>query len=231
MPEPYSVVIPAYNAADTIGDALRSIFEQSHPATEIIVVDDGSADATASVVKAFDPGITVICQQNRGCGAATNTGMSRVTTPLLAFLDADDVWLPEKAMVQAEIFESQKEISGLCSRAQTFRGPLSDAVFGNSFDLWGRSTMMIRTESALRTGEMIDPPGGRGDTVDWISRARDFGLRFEMLQQTLALRRIRPESLSFGRDAEKDRGYLFAVKRALDRKRCRPQEREAGPDE
>lgn len=79
---------------------------------------------------------------------------------------------------------------------------------------------MIRTTAARRIGDMIDPPGMRGDMVDWIARGRDLGMEFEILQDILALRRIRPGSLAFGRDADKDRGYLIAVKRALDRRRA-----------
>lgn len=231
MPESYSVVIPAFNAADHITDALRSILGQSIPPSEIIVVDDGSSDATASVVKAFGEPVTLVCQPNRGCGAATNAGIERVRTPLLAFLDADDVWLPEKAKIQASILASQPEISGLCARGQTFKGPLAEAELGEVFDIWGRTTMMVRTENARRIGEMIDPPGGRGDTVDWLSRGRDLGFVFIMQPEILAMRRIRPGSLSFGRDTEKDKGYLFALKRALDRRRSQSSGQEEKLDE
>ncbi|NTW51925.1 MAG: glycosyltransferase family 2 protein [Chlorobiaceae bacterium] len=231
MAESYSVVIPAFNAADHITDALQSILGQSAPPSEIIVVDDGSTDATASIVKAFGKPVTLICQPNRGCGAATNAGIEKVTTPLLAFLDADDVWLPEKAKIQAAILASQPEVSGVCTRSRIFRGSLSGAATGEVFDLWGRTTMMIRTEDARRIGDMIDPPGGRGDTVDWLSRGRDLGFVFIMHPEILAMRRIRPGSLSFGRDTEKDKGYLFALKRALDRKRSQSTGQEEKHDE
>lgn len=219
MAEAYSVVIPAYNAADTIADALSSILTQSISPAEIIVVDDGSTDATASIVKTFGSPVILLSQHNQGCGAATNAGMYRVVSPLIAFLDADDVWLPGKADTQLLRLEKSSEISGLCTRAQTFKGSISEPVLGSAFDLWSRTTMIIRAEAARQIGPMADPPGGRGDTVDWIARGRDLSLRFEMLPDVLALRRIRPGSLSYGRDPEKDRGYLFAVKRALDRKR------------
>lgn len=219
MDKRYSVVIPAYNAADTIEDALRSILEQDCPPVEIIVVDDGSTDATASAVRKFGSPVTLVQQQNQGCGAATNNGMARVASPLMAFLDADDVWLPGKASRQLEMLEADPGISGLFARAQNFKGRLPEPALGSIHDLWSRTTMMIRTEAARRIGDMIDPDGGRGDTVDWIARGRELGLRFEMMPELLAMRRIRPGSLSFGRDREKDLGYLEVVKRALDRKR------------
>lgn len=89
-------------------------------------------------------------------------------------------------------------------------------------DLWGRTSLTIRTDAARAIGPVID--GGRGDMVDWLARGRELGLRIEMAPGVVALRRIRPDSLSYGRDLHKDRGYLLAVKRALDRKRGLPRD-------
>jgi len=219
MTETYCVVIPAYNAADTIEDALQSILRQSIPPAEIIVVDDGSSDETANVVKKFGPPVTLISQQNQGCGAATNAGMERVSTPLLAFLDADDIWLPGKARTQLEYLAQNPAISGLFGRAQIFKGTVEQPVLGSIIDMWSRTTMMIRTSVAREIGPMFDPPGGRGDTIDWLARGQELGFRFELLPEVMAMRRIRPGSLSYGRDTEKDRGYLLTIKRALDRRR------------
>lgn len=219
MDKRYSVVIPAYNAADTIEDALRSIFEQDCPPVEVIVVDDGSSDATAAVVSAFGAPVTLVRQSNRGCGAATNAGMARVSSPLMAFLDADDAWLPGKAALQLERLAAAPGIDGVFGHGQNFKGSLAAPERGAIYGIWGRTTMMIRTEAVRRIGDVIDPVGGRGDLVDWIARGRELGMRFEMLPELLAMRRIRPGSLSYGRDREKDLGYLEVVKRALDRKR------------
>ncbi len=220
MVENYSVVVPAYNAADTIAETLDSILRQSLPPAEIIVVDDGSTDATAQVARARDPSVTLISQMNRGCGDASNTGIARVTTNFIAFLDADDLWLPDKARRQLTAFAATPALSGVFSRARLCRNPSTEPDQGSVLDLWSRTTLMIRTAAARRIGDMIDPPGMRGDMVDWIARGRDLGMEFEMLQDILGLRRIRPGSLAFGRDAGKDRGYLIAVKRALDRRRA-----------
>jgi len=220
MARDYTVVIPAYNAADTLEEALRSILEQSVPPAEIIVVDDGSTDGTVGIVTSFGPPVTLVSQSNQGCGAATNAGISRVATPLLAFLDADDVWLPGKAALQVQSLEANPDLAAVCGRARTFKGSVAEPVLGPPFDFWSRTTMLIWIEAARRIGDMIDPPGGRGDTVDWIARGRDLGLRFTMMPEIVSLRRIREGSLSFGRDPDKDKGYLLAIKRALDRKRA-----------
>jgi len=95
---PIAVVIPAYNSERFIGAALDSVFAQTRPPAQVIVVDDGSADRSASIAQAR--GATVIRQANAGVSAARNSGMRAATQPWLAFLDADDTWLPEKLALQ-----------------------------------------------------------------------------------------------------------------------------------
>lgn len=92
----YSVVIPAYNAAATIGQSVQSILEQTIRPQEIIVVDDGSTDNIAAAIAGMRTEITLIRQDNRGPGAATTAGFRHVGTPFVATLDADDLWLPRK---------------------------------------------------------------------------------------------------------------------------------------
>lgn len=101
-----SVVIPAYNAEATIDDTLRSVRSQTHRHLEIIVVDDGSSDRTASIVnahRAVDSRVTLISQENAGVAAARNTGWQSTRSALIAFVDADDLWAPSKIERQLEV--------------------------------------------------------------------------------------------------------------------------------
>ena len=91
-----SVVIPTYNRAGSVGDAIESVIRQTHPAEEIIVVDDGSTDGTAGVLEHFGQRIVVVSQANGGVSRARNAGIARATGDWLAFLDSDDVWLPHR---------------------------------------------------------------------------------------------------------------------------------------
>jgi hypothetical protein len=92
-----SVLIPAYNQGRYLAMAIRSALEQTYSDIEVLVVDDGSTDETAAVARAFtDPRVSYVYQDNQGLSAARNTGIRRATGEFLTFLDADDLFLPEK---------------------------------------------------------------------------------------------------------------------------------------
>jgi glycosyltransferase involved in cell wall biosynthesis len=99
-----SVVIPTYNRRDLVREAIASATAQSYADFEVIVVDDGSADGTAEVVRQF-AGIRYVCQPNRGVSAARNAGAALARGELLAFLDSDDLWRPRKLECQVALFD------------------------------------------------------------------------------------------------------------------------------
>jgi glycosyltransferase involved in cell wall biosynthesis len=105
-----SVVIPAYNHAAFLGEALESVFGQSVRPREVIAVDDGSTDDTAEVLRMYERRIRVLSQPNRGVAAARNAGAAVASGELLAFLDADDAWLPAKLERQVARFDGEPEI-------------------------------------------------------------------------------------------------------------------------
>jgi len=99
-PTDVCVIIPTYNYGRFIGRAISSVLAQTHPAAEIVVVDDGSTDDTAEVLASFGSAITVIRQRNQGVSAARNAALAQSTAPLVALLDADDAWRPRKLEAQ-----------------------------------------------------------------------------------------------------------------------------------
>ena len=99
-----SVIIPTYNHAAFLPEALESVFAQTCSPLEVIVVDDGSADETAEVLRVYKRRIQVLSQPNRGVAAARNAGAGVASGELLAFLDADDTWLPAKLERQVARF-------------------------------------------------------------------------------------------------------------------------------
>jgi glycosyltransferase involved in cell wall biosynthesis len=111
-----SVVIPAYNAEITLEDTLRSVRGQTHGRLEIIVVDDGSTDNTASIVRthaAADHRVILKSQENSGVAAARNAGWHLAQSDLIAFIDADDLWAPTKIEKQLEAMLQGGEEVGL----------------------------------------------------------------------------------------------------------------------
>lgn len=111
-----SVIIPAFNAAATIAETLRSARAQTHADLEIIVVDDGSTDPTCGLVEeqaALDPRVRLIRQSNSGVAAARNAGAAESNGEFLAPLDADDIWYPRKIERQVEQFAAGGSDLGL----------------------------------------------------------------------------------------------------------------------
>jgi glycosyltransferase involved in cell wall biosynthesis len=106
-----SVVIPAWNRADFLPEALDSVLAQSHAVDEIVVVDDGSTDATAEVAASYaGRGVRCLHQENRGVSAARNRGMQETTGTWIAFLDADDVWEPRKIEWQLQWAQTAPDV-------------------------------------------------------------------------------------------------------------------------
>ena len=101
-----SVVIPCYNAAAFLRATIESILGQTQPVLEVIVVDDGSTDDSANIAESFGPPVRVIRQPNQGESAARNRGIEAAGGEWVAFLDADDLWLPTKVELQAEAIRS-----------------------------------------------------------------------------------------------------------------------------
>ena len=104
-----SVVIPTYNRAGFVREAIASVLQQDHPEVELIVVDDGSLDDTPAVVRGFGAAVRYLWQENRGVSAARNRGAAVSTGDLIAFLDSDDLWMPGKVSAQVGYFEAHPE--------------------------------------------------------------------------------------------------------------------------
>ena len=101
-----SIIIPAYNAAATIGETLRCVTAQSHRNLDIIVVDDGSDDATARIVAEHagaDGRIRLVSKNNGGVASARNLGVAKARSDILAFVDADDLWISRKIERQSRL--------------------------------------------------------------------------------------------------------------------------------
>lgn len=114
-----SVIIPTYNSADYISKAVDSVLNQTHQDFEIIIIDDGSTDNTQQVIESYnDNRIIYIKQKNAGPAEARNNGLKRAKGEYVAFLDADDKWVPDKLQLQIEAFKLNPSVSMVYSKLE-----------------------------------------------------------------------------------------------------------------
>jgi glycosyltransferase involved in cell wall biosynthesis len=114
-----SVVIPSYNRAALVVEAVGTVLSQEVKDIEVLIVDDGSTDATEGVVRAFGPRVHYIRQDNQGPAAARNTGIRIARAPLIAFLDSDDLWMPGKLRRQLYLLDRNPSVNLVFSGTET----------------------------------------------------------------------------------------------------------------
>ncbi|MBL4807074.1 MAG: glycosyltransferase family 2 protein [Rhodobacteraceae bacterium] len=215
----YSVVIPAFNAGNFIGQTIQSVLDQTHPPVKIVVVDDGSSDNLAKALTDYEAQITLIRQANQGPATATALGFQSVKTDYVATTDADDIWHADKIEKQFLTLEKMPDIDIIFSQMDSFGEDIATAKINSEHAGWSRTTMLLHRSAYDRVGPFEDMPGRRGEMVDWIAQARSMNIGIHMLEEVLASRRIHKGSLSWGRNPDQDRGYMEAVLRALKRRK------------
>jgi glycosyltransferase involved in cell wall biosynthesis len=206
-----AVIVPAYQAEATLGRAMESVLAQTFSAWEMVVVDDGSTDATADVAHSYDdPRIRLLQQSNTGQPGARNAGIAAARAPLVAFLDADDAWLPDKLTLQLPTCgpmhvsstdcEVVDTVSGRTARYSTIVEPMPDGVDplawllceGNSIAVL---TVIVPTDAVRALGGFDARFPGVEDFDLWI-RLAQFGCTFSQLAVVAAQYYVQPTSMS-----------------------------------
>ncbi|MDQ6888012.1 MAG: glycosyltransferase family 2 protein [Gemmatimonadota bacterium] len=220
-----SCIIPACNAERFVREAVASVLSQSHRPLEVIVVDDGSTDGTAAAVAEFGDVIRCIPQLNQGPPAARNHGISKARGELIAFLDADDRWHPEKLARQAALFDARPDLDCCLTHVTMFwSDALGDEETRYRHDGradgpgWAGSTMMARRRAFEAVGT-FDPTLRHSATVDWFARAGERGAVVETLPELLAYRRMHRANMSRLERQDSQEEMLNLVGRTLRRKR------------
>jgi glycosyltransferase involved in cell wall biosynthesis len=145
-----SVVIPVYNGERFVAEAIRSVVRQTHRSLEYIVVDDGSTDDTANVARGIEGPVKVTTQDNAGVSAARNRGAADARGDLLAFLDADDVWHPEKLRRQLSLLRGSPHVGLVLCDLQLVDEGLRAQQMRRM-----RVTPMLAEEMVLGTGAIL----------------------------------------------------------------------------
>jgi glycosyltransferase involved in cell wall biosynthesis len=220
-----SVIIPVFNGARYLAETIESVLAQTRPSSEIIIVDDGSNDASGEVARAFGPSVRCHRQSHRGVAAARNQGVRLAAGDFLAFLDADDLWLPDKLTQQVALLTALASLEAVFGHVRQFLSPDISVATRQSVRFiqevmpgYVAGTLLIRRASFLRVGD-FDVRRRAGEFVDWFARAQEKGLRYRMLDEMLLLRRIHDANMGILLRNENRSEYLQTVKAALNRRR------------
>ena len=218
-----SVIIPIYNDALYIQEAIRSVLSQGIEKLEILVIDDGSTDNFEEKINGFnDPRIRLIKQLNSGAAEARNNGIRNAKGEFIAFLDADDIWAPNKLKLQLEVLINRTDINMVYGQVKEF---YDSSILGyddlqkNVMTFVGYSpiALLISKSDFLRVGD-FQSKWKVAEFIDWYDRAKYVGLSEFLLPDVLAFRRIHSGNIDrlHRPDAKQ---YVAVLKEALDRKR------------
>ena len=226
-----SVVITAWNAADTLAETLDSVAAQTRLPNEVIVVDDGSTDQTAEVAKNHKLPLQVVSKSNGGMTSAINAGVDAATGDVIAFLDSDDLWLPNKTELQLAFLDENPSVDIVTGHYEAFECPsIPPERFATMDYAKGRQPgyltgcVMIRKRWLFGAQYRFDEKLKFNGLMDWFIRARDGGAVEKVMPDLVMRRRIRPGTLGSRAAASAskqsfDKDVLEIARRALAMKR------------
>lgn len=214
-----SVIIPVYNGAEFLAEALASVRAQAYTPLEIIVVDDGSTDQTAQVVQTLGDDIRYLYQQNQGPAAARNAGLALAQGELIAFLDADDLWPADKLVHQVACLATDEQVqvvwgnTKICPYQADAGSTPTPAP--NRAPLLG--SLLCRRGVFQQVG-LFEPTLRLGEDIDWLRRLTVAGIVVQPLPYLALLYRTRPGSLTYGRSLQ-ELGWFDIARQALKQRR------------
>jgi glycosyltransferase involved in cell wall biosynthesis len=224
IPGLVSVVIPVYNREGFLAEALESVLGQEGIQSEIIVVDDGSTDGTSAVASRYAGRIVYLRQENAGPPAARNRGIRAAQGEFLSFLDSDDLWPPRRTRQLQECLAAHPEAGGAMghlqyisvddSRSDRFAEACRAAAPILNYNL---SASLFRAR-IFQTVGLFDEAMRYSDDWDWFVRAREQGVKIEIIPEISLINRRHAENLSNQRETG-NHFTLMMLKKALDRRR------------
>ncbi|MDR9365457.1 MAG: glycosyltransferase family A protein [Balneolaceae bacterium] len=209
-----SVIIVVKNGEKYLSDAIESVLNQTYLPSEILVVDGDSADRTAEIAQSFEE-VTYIKQENEGLAAARNTGINNAGGEWIAFLDHDDIWVPNKLEMQVKRLQEESDLQYCYGLVQLF---VEEGVqLRNGFDeSHFKEQLKGRTPGTLIARKtLFDEIGGFDKSfsiacdVDWFTRAADSKIESAFLKKTLLHKRVHTSNLSS--KVETNRREIFRV--------------------
>ena len=221
-----SVIIPVYNGEQYLSQAIRSVLAQTYCSIEVIVVDDGSTDSSAQIVKRFGKSVKYLFQTNSGTGAARNQGINLATGSFFAFLDQDDLWVEDKLARQMAVFIAIPETDIVFGHVKQFHSPELEEHVKQKIHCPVRlmpgylpSAMLIKRSAFFRVG-LFETKWKIGEWADWYVRALELELKKIMLQDLVTLRRLHRGNKGLCQSARITE-YVQILKVSLDRRRTK----------
>jgi glycosyltransferase involved in cell wall biosynthesis len=218
-----AIVIPVYNGAAYLADALHSVLTQEAcRITSIIVVDDGSTDTTTAIAAAHPPPVRLIRQIHSGTATARNRGLVAATEDYIGYLDADDLLPPHSIAARAAALSADPALDAVNGLVTQFISADLDASAAARLHVPDHpmkgplpGTMLFRRRLFDQVGE-FDTDLGHGDFIDWYLRARAAGMASCQLDTVVLQRRVHGSNLTL-RDKAGRKDYLTVVRRHLAR--------------
>lgn len=218
---PISVIISVFNAEKYLSESLDSVLNQSMPAKEIIVINDGSKDRSIEILKHYGKKIKLIDRENKGVPYSVNEGISLVKQPWIAFNDGDDIWSQNKLELQYNYLLEHKHLNILFGMMQQFISPeLSETdkaiiYVPKSVEKALIRPAMLAHQSVFAKHGLFNPSLKAGDFIDWFQRIKEKDVKFDFIDEVVYYRRLHKNSLSSQHGVKED--FLKILKAKLDR--------------
>jgi glycosyltransferase involved in cell wall biosynthesis len=221
-----SVIIPVYNCETYLAQTINSVLSQTHRADELIVVDDGSTDRSREIVLNY-PEIKYIYQENSGAAEARNRGIKESHGNYLAFLDSDDLWMPEKLFLQIKVFSNDPSLDIVTGHVEQFVSPDMDPQIASRYAYPDRpligyspSAIKIKRSALAKTGLFHEDFQG-GEAISWFANVFERDVNIFILPDIISRRRIHGNNLSIRKSQGKEKTITQILKLSLDRRRAR----------
>ena len=218
-----SVVIPVHNGEKYLAAAVESVQAQTVAPAQLIVVDDGSTDETARIAQSLTD-VEYCFQENCGAAHARNNGAQHARGEYLSFLDADDLWAPQKLELQLAAFHDDPQRSLVFGHVEQFISPdLADEertkihIPHERIPAIVPGAMLLRRDDFFRVG-LLETSWQVGEFIDWYLKASDMGLQAHILPETVLHRRVHTANMGVLKRAARS-DYVRILKASLDRRR------------
>ena len=219
-----TVVIPVYNGEKFVGEAIQSVLQQQVSSVEILIVDDGSSDSTVEIVSKFGGRVRLIQQPNSGAAAARNRGIRDANAEILAFLDADDLFTPNKLSMQLHRLEQNSHVDIVIGQRKylILENDQSDGV---RFADYPDEHLSLQFGCGLFRRKVFDRIGPLAENMkhcedwDWFMRAREAPVSILMHRHVVLHQRIHTTNTTRQREVSR-KFTLEMVRRSLARRRA-----------